>query len=131
VYLWQWSFSREKFVVIICSTTGEGEPPETVNKFWRRIKKTTLSTTHLSHISYSLLGTVLNWQIILKLLLRFGCYMSQLMDIQYAGGSKEVGVIWPIGPAPLDGACLEACTGIRPRSRLVNKFTADLAQIAA
>jgi len=46
--------------VIICSTTGEGEPPETVLKFWRRIKRTTLPANHLSHVTYSLLGTVLN-----------------------------------------------------------------------
>jgi len=44
--------------VIICSTTGEGEPPETVAKFWRRIKRTTLPASHLSHITYSLLGAV-------------------------------------------------------------------------
>jgi len=42
--------------VIVCSTTGEGEPPETVTKFWRRIKRTTLPANHLCHISYSLLG---------------------------------------------------------------------------
>ena len=44
--------------MIICSTTGEGEPPETVAKFWRRIKRTTLPASHLSHITYSLLGAV-------------------------------------------------------------------------
>ena len=45
--------------MIVCSTTGEGEHPETVAKFWRRLKRTTLPADHLSHISYSLLGTVL------------------------------------------------------------------------
>jgi len=64
VYLCQFSFDREKYIVIVCSTTGEGEPPETVIKFWRRIKRTTLPTNHLAHITYSLLGAVLNWQIL-------------------------------------------------------------------
>jgi len=59
VCLLQFSFEHEKYVVIICSTTGEGEPPETVLKFWRRIKRTTLPANHLCHISYSLLGTQL------------------------------------------------------------------------
>jgi len=60
VYLSQFSFEHEKYIVIVCSTTGEGEPPETVLKFWRRIKRTTLPANHLCHISYSLLGVVLN-----------------------------------------------------------------------
>jgi len=66
VLLLQFSFEREKYVVIVCSTTGEGEPPETVVKFWRRIKRTTLPADHLSHITYSLLGIILNWQILLE-----------------------------------------------------------------
>jgi len=64
MHLWQFSLDREKFVVIVCSTTGEGEPPETVHKFWRRIKRTTLPANHLSHISYALLGTVLYSEIL-------------------------------------------------------------------
>jgi sulfite reductase alpha subunit-like flavoprotein len=49
-------FEREKYAVIITSTTGEGEPPDTVLKFWRRIRRTTVATDCFSHLSYALLG---------------------------------------------------------------------------
>ena len=31
----------DKLVIIVCSTTGEGDPPETARKFWRWLKKKT------------------------------------------------------------------------------------------
>lgn len=47
---------REKCVVIVTSTTGDGEPPDTAVKFVRRLKKKTLPGSYLSHLSYALLG---------------------------------------------------------------------------
>ena len=42
--------------VVVVSTTGDGEPPDTVTKFWRRLKKKTLPRDHLSQCKYALLG---------------------------------------------------------------------------
>ena len=42
--------------MIITSTTGDGEPPDTSLKFWRRLKKKTLSKDHLNTLNYALLG---------------------------------------------------------------------------
>ncbi|XP_045209128.2 methionine synthase reductase-like [Mercenaria mercenaria] len=47
---------REKCVVIITSTTGDGEPPDTALKFVRRLRKKTLPDDYLSHLNYALLG---------------------------------------------------------------------------
>lgn len=43
-------------MVVICSTTGDGDPPETVARFWRQLKKKTLSKDHLAHLDFALLG---------------------------------------------------------------------------
>ncbi|XP_065839167.1 methionine synthase reductase-like [Oscarella lobularis] len=47
---------KEKVVVFVASTTGDGDPPDTAQKFWRRLKKKTLSRDHLKHLKYSVLG---------------------------------------------------------------------------
>lgn len=44
------------FVVFIVSTTGEGEPPDTMRKFWRSIKRKDLSSNYFSNLRYALLG---------------------------------------------------------------------------
>ena len=38
------------------STTGDGEPPDTVNKFWRKLKKRSNPADMLSNVKYALLG---------------------------------------------------------------------------
>ncbi|XP_070784159.1 methionine synthase reductase [Enoplosus armatus] len=43
-------------VVLIVSTTGDGEPPDNALQFVRRIKKKTLSTDHYKHLCYALLA---------------------------------------------------------------------------
>ncbi|ODN06116.1 Methionine synthase reductase [Orchesella cincta] len=43
-------------VVIVTSTTGDGEPPENADKFWRKIRKKALSPTALQSLKYTLLG---------------------------------------------------------------------------
>ncbi|KAL5010026.1 hypothetical protein ScPMuIL_012331 [Solemya velum] len=52
----KFSIEREKCVVFVVSTTGDGDPPETASKFVRRLKKRTHSDSYLSHLSFALLG---------------------------------------------------------------------------
>ncbi len=42
--------------MVVVSTTGDGDPPDTVARFWRRLRKKTLPGDHLSACSYALLG---------------------------------------------------------------------------
>ncbi|KAK7497577.1 hypothetical protein BaRGS_00011217 [Batillaria attramentaria] len=52
----KFSLEKEKCVVLVTSTTGDGEPPETALKFVRRIKKKTLPDDYLAHMNYTILG---------------------------------------------------------------------------
>uniref|UniRef100_T1JG33 Methionine synthase reductase n=1 Tax=Strigamia maritima TaxID=126957 RepID=T1JG33_STRMM len=47
---------NESVAVFVVSTTGLGDPPDTALKFWKRIKKISLSDRHLCHLKYCLLG---------------------------------------------------------------------------
>lgn len=47
---------KEPIVVIVVSTTGDGEPPDTVLKFWRKLKKKSNPPGMLKNICYALLG---------------------------------------------------------------------------
>ncbi|GAB6019172.1 hypothetical protein CHUAL_000791 [Chamberlinius hualienensis] len=51
-------FSIEEAVlaVIVVSTTGEGDPPDTVQKIWKRLKKSTVEKDILKKLRYALLG---------------------------------------------------------------------------
>nr|XP_056718954.1 methionine synthase reductase [Euleptes europaea] len=48
--------SEKDPVVIITSTTGDGEPPDTAVKFVKEINDKTLPLNHFSHLRYGLLG---------------------------------------------------------------------------
>lgn len=52
----KFTLEKETCVVIVTSTTGDGEPPETALKFFRRLKKKTHPSDYLSHLNYALLG---------------------------------------------------------------------------
>ncbi|KAG8133124.1 putative Methionine synthase reductase protein [Naja naja] len=53
----QYNLDKEKDpVVIVTSTTGTGEPPDTAIKFIKEINDKSLPSDHLSHIRYGLLG---------------------------------------------------------------------------
>ncbi|ETE67793.1 Methionine synthase reductase, partial [Ophiophagus hannah] len=53
----QYDLDKEKDpVVIVTSTTGTGEPPDTAIKFIKEINDKNLPSDHLSHIRYGLLG---------------------------------------------------------------------------
>jgi len=47
---------RQNIVIIICSTTGNGDAPETANFFWRKIKNQKLPKDLLKGIKYAVLG---------------------------------------------------------------------------
>ncbi|XP_066300342.1 methionine synthase reductase-like [Branchiostoma lanceolatum] len=48
--------TKESCVVFVCSTTGDGDPPDNASKFFRRLKKKTLPSDHLAHLNYAVLG---------------------------------------------------------------------------
>jgi sulfite reductase alpha subunit-like flavoprotein len=53
------SFLTDSFfstVIIVCSTTGNGDAPQSANHFWRKIKNRALSKQLLSGIKYAVLG---------------------------------------------------------------------------
>ncbi|CAG5118819.1 unnamed protein product [Candidula unifasciata] len=52
----KFNIEKEKCVVIITSTTGDGDPPDNAQKFLRRLRKRTLSRDYLAHLHYALLG---------------------------------------------------------------------------
>ena len=43
-------------VIIVCSTTGNGDAPETANFFWRKIKNRKQSINLLENVKYAILG---------------------------------------------------------------------------
>ena len=51
-----WLLEEASTMVIVSSTTGDGEQPENVIKFWRKMRPKTLSASHLGHVQYALLG---------------------------------------------------------------------------
>jgi sulfite reductase alpha subunit-like flavoprotein len=53
------SFSNERShatVIIVCSTTGNGDAPESANHFWRKIKNRALPKHLFDGIKYAVLG---------------------------------------------------------------------------
>ncbi|XP_005094471.1 methionine synthase reductase [Aplysia californica] len=52
----RFNLEHEQCVVMVASTTGDGDPPPNAEKFMRRIKKRTLPTDYLAHLHYALLG---------------------------------------------------------------------------
>ena len=52
----KFTVEKEPLVVFVVSTTGEGDPPDTMCKFLRRLKKKTLPANHLENCRYALLA---------------------------------------------------------------------------
>ncbi|KAK7092257.1 methionine synthase reductase-like [Littorina saxatilis] len=52
----KFSIEKEHCVVLVSSTTGDGEPPDTALKFVRRFNKKTLPDDFLSRMNYTVLG---------------------------------------------------------------------------
>lgn len=58
-YYLQYNLETEKDpVVIVISTTGTGDPPDTARKFVKKIRDKTLPPDHFAHLQYGLLGDV-------------------------------------------------------------------------
>ena len=51
-----WSLQEVRVLIIVSSTTGDGEQPENVVKFWRAVRNRSLPRDHLSHLQFALLG---------------------------------------------------------------------------
>jgi len=51
-----WSLEDVKTIIIVSSTTGDGEQPENVIKFWRKLRPKSLPKDHLAHLHFALLG---------------------------------------------------------------------------
>nr|XP_039265010.1 NADPH-dependent diflavin oxidoreductase 1-like isoform X1 [Styela clava] len=47
---------EEDFVLFVCSTTGQGETPDNMKKFWRFIMRKNLPNDSLQKLSYGVLG---------------------------------------------------------------------------
>ena len=45
-----------KSIIVVCSTTGNGDAPENANQFWRKIKNRSLPKDLFSTIRYTVLG---------------------------------------------------------------------------
>jgi sulfite reductase alpha subunit-like flavoprotein len=43
-------------IIIVCSTTGNGEPPDNAGKFWRYVKRRTQPKNMLEKLVYTVLG---------------------------------------------------------------------------
>ncbi len=54
----QFCLEKVDCAVFIVSSTGEGEPPETAMKFWRKLKRPALPKDHLAHLNFTVLGTI-------------------------------------------------------------------------
>jgi len=52
----KFSIQEERSVVFVVSTTGDGEPPDTVRKFYRRIHKKTLPSNYLENLRFAFLA---------------------------------------------------------------------------
>ncbi|CAF1062426.1 unnamed protein product [Didymodactylos carnosus] len=51
----QFKLEEEPVIVIITSSTGDGEPPSNASKFWRKIRREK-NPKYLSHMKYTVLG---------------------------------------------------------------------------
>ena len=55
--LWkEWKKEKGLLVIIVCSTTGNGDCPDNALKFWRKIKKRSHPLDTLSELKYIVLG---------------------------------------------------------------------------
>ena len=46
----------EKFCLFVCSTTGQGVPPDNMSKFWNFLLKRHLPSDSLKHLMFALIG---------------------------------------------------------------------------
>ncbi|TRY69277.1 hypothetical protein TCAL_12164 [Tigriopus californicus] len=51
-----YDLSKEKVVLIVSSTTGDGDQPENAERLWRKIKKRSVPSDYLAHLRFTILG---------------------------------------------------------------------------
>ena len=47
---------NERIIVFVCSTTGQGNEPDNMKKFWRFLLRKTLPSDSLANLQYALFG---------------------------------------------------------------------------
>ena len=50
------TFAQEKLIVLVTSTTGNGDPPDNCDRFWRYVKRRSHAKDLLSGVNFSVLG---------------------------------------------------------------------------
>jgi len=51
-----WTLEDLDVVIFVSSTTGDGEQPEALTKFWRKLRPKTLAGNFLSYLNFTILG---------------------------------------------------------------------------
>ncbi|KAG0341347.1 NADPH-dependent diflavin oxidoreductase 1 [Podila humilis] len=95
---------RENFVVFIASTTGQGEEPDNMKKFWKFLLRKSHPHDALDHMEYTVLGLgdssyiKFNWPAkkLYKRLLQLGA--SPFYEPAYADDQHYLGVDGTLGP---------------------------------
>ena len=109
--LWkEWKKEKDLLVIIVCSTTGNGDCPDNALKFWRKIKKRSLPLDTLSDLQYIVLGLGdTNYD-------QF-CFMGKQVDKRFAelGGRRII---------PL--TCADEATGM---DEVVERWIAELEKL--
>jgi len=80
-------FKDSNYLFIICSTTGNGEPPLNADKWWRYIKNRSLEKNKFKEVKYAVLGLGdTNYD-------KF-CYMGKSIDkrISELGGTRLLNI---------------------------------------
>ena len=49
-------FAKFPYVIILCSTTGAGDPPDNADRFWRAIRKRSMAETAFEGVKFSVLA---------------------------------------------------------------------------
>eukprot|EP00603_Paraphysomonas_imperforata_P009419 CAMPEP_0114430330 /NCGR_PEP_ID=MMETSP0103-20121206/9983_1 /TAXON_ID=37642 ORGANISM="Paraphysomonas imperforata, Strain PA2" /NCGR_SAMPLE_ID=MMETSP0103 /ASSEMBLY_ACC=CAM_ASM_000201 /LENGTH=124 /DNA_ID=CAMNT_0001599769 /DNA_START=198 /DNA_END=572 /DNA_ORIENTATION=- len=87
---------QARAVIIVCSTTGNGDAPDNAEKFWRTIKKRALAKDTFEGVNYTVLGLGdTNYD-------KF-CHMGKSLDKRF----NELG-----GKRFLDLHCADEATGL-------------------
>ncbi|KAF3152420.1 NAPDH-dependent diflavin reductase [Orbilia oligospora] len=99
-----------RLAIFMCPTTGQGDVPENMQKFWRFLLRKKLSSTLLSHMSFSTFGLgdstypKFNWAVkkLHKRLLQLGAqefYIRGEGDVQHEEGIDGTLIPWVSGLA--------------------------------
>ncbi|KAF9974477.1 NADPH-dependent diflavin oxidoreductase 1 [Actinomortierella ambigua] len=95
---------REHFVVFIASTTGQGEEPDNMKKFWKFLLRKSHPKDALDHLEYTVFGlgdssyTKFNWPAkkLYKRLMQLGA--RPIYEPAYADDQHYLGVDGTLGP---------------------------------